>query len=91
MGPNVLLIVTNNQSYRYSGLEHLDAIQGMYLYDPKVPGAAEAAAAKNLERNQRVADELRGLGIYPDGNINAYLRTHDVLLQEEEEPSEEPP
>jgi hypothetical protein len=30
------------------------------------------------EHNRRVVDELRSLLLYPEGDINAYLRTNDV-------------
>jgi hypothetical protein len=36
-------------------IEHLDAITGMYFYDPNVGGARERASRRNIERNQRVA------------------------------------
>jgi hypothetical protein len=56
-------------------LEHLDAIYEAYAYDAKVPGSEEAAREKYLQHNQAVARELRARGLYPEGDINAYLRT----------------
>jgi hypothetical protein len=56
-------------------LEELDAIWSMYGYDPKVPGAEEAARERYLAHNREVAERLRAAGLYPDGDINAYLRT----------------
>jgi hypothetical protein len=64
--------------YESGKVESLDTVQGMYMYDPKVPGSEEEARRRNLEHNQRVDEELHQLGIYPDGDINAYLRTHEV-------------
>lgn len=73
--------MTSDRRYRIyeSGrVEELDAIQEMYMYDSKVPGSEQEAKKRYMEHNQRVADELQQLGIYPDGDINAYLRTNDV-------------
>jgi hypothetical protein len=56
-------------------LEHLDAIYEAYGYDAKVPGAKEAAREKYLRHNKMIAEQLRAAGLYPDGDINAYLRT----------------
>jgi hypothetical protein len=56
-------------------LEHLDAIEELYAYDPNVPGAKEAAHEAYLMHNRRVAEQLRASGLYPEGDINAYLRT----------------
>lgn len=73
--------MTNDRRHRIyeSGrLESPDAIQEMYIYDPKFPGSEEEAKRRYMERNQRVAEELRQLGLYPEGDINAYLRTNDV-------------
>jgi hypothetical protein len=56
-------------------LEELDAIREMYGYDPKVPGSEGAAEKEYLRHNRMVAEQLREAGLYPDGDINAYLRT----------------
>lgn len=56
-------------------LEHLDAIHGFFGYDPKVSGSEETAKQEHLKHNRMVAEQLRAAGLYPDGDINAYLRT----------------
>jgi ribonuclease HII len=56
----------------------LEALETMYGYDPKIPGDDARAAHENRRRNTRVTKELEAHGLYPDGNINAYLATHDV-------------
>lgn len=56
-------------------MTHLDAITGMFMYDPKVGGDKERASRKNIEHNRRVAEELERKGLYPAGDINAFLRT----------------
>ena len=56
-------------------LEELDAIHTIFGFDPKVPGAEEAAREAYVRHNGKVADELRAAGLYPEGDINAYLRT----------------
>lgn len=66
--------------YDSGAVEGLDAIWDMCGWDPKVPGAKERARDEYLEHNSRVANELKSLGLYPEGDINAYLRTHDVPL-----------
>jgi hypothetical protein len=55
--------------------EDLDAIDELYAYDAKVPGSKEAAQEQYLRHNRAVADELRVRGLYPHGDINAFLRT----------------
>jgi hypothetical protein len=40
-----------------------------------MPGSEEAAKEEYLRHNQMVAERLRAAGLYPDGDINAYLRT----------------
>lgn len=62
--------------YETGRMETLDAIVEMYGYNPQVPGAEQKAKQEYFEHNQRIADELRRLGLYPEGSINAYLRTH---------------
>jgi hypothetical protein len=56
-------------------VEQLDAIREAYAYDPKLPGSNEAAEAEYLKHNRAIADQLRKAGLYPEGDINAYLRT----------------
>jgi hypothetical protein len=57
-------------------LEHLDAIHELVGYDhPKVPGSEEAAKEEYIRHNQMVAEQLRAAGLYPNSDINAYLRT----------------
>ena len=68
-------------------VEQLDAIYPFYGFDPKVPGSEEAAKEKYLTHNRKVAEELRASGLYPDGDINAYLRTgQDQADDEPEQP-----
>lgn len=75
--------MTNDRRVRiYSSGEtkDLEALETMYGYDPKIPGDQERAARENRRRNTRVTKELEAHGLYPEGNINAYLATHDVPL-----------
>lgn len=53
----------------------LDAIWEAFVWDPKVPGDEDRARREYQEHNQRIGEELKELGLYPDGDINAYLRT----------------
>jgi len=55
--------------------EGLDAIWSFYGHDPSVPGSQEAAEEEYLRHNREVARELREAGLYPHGDINAFLRT----------------
>jgi hypothetical protein len=55
--------------------DELDAIWESYAYDAKVPGSQDAAREKYLRHNRMVAEQLVEAGLYPDGDINAYLRT----------------
>ena len=55
--------------------DELDAIYESYMFDSKVPGSEATAREKYLTHNRMVADELREAGLYPGGDINAYLRT----------------
>lgn len=73
--------MTNDRRHRIYGsgrIEDLDAIREGYMYDPKVPGSEEEAKRSYLDHNQRMASELRSLGLYPEGDLNAYLRTNHV-------------
>lgn len=56
-------------------LEHLDAIQEFVVFDPKIPGSKEASEERYFQRNRAVAEQLRASGLYPEGDINAFLRT----------------
>jgi hypothetical protein len=60
--------------------KELEALETMYAYDAKIPGDRERAARENRSRNLRITKELEDRGLYPEGNINAYLATHDVPL-----------
>ena len=53
----------------------LDAIWESFMFDAKKPGDEDRARQKYQAHNRRIAEELRQLGLYPDGDINAYLRT----------------
>jgi hypothetical protein len=56
-------------------VDHLDAIHEFYSYDPKIPGSEEAAREEYMRHNQAIARHLHGRGLYPGGDINAFLRT----------------
>jgi hypothetical protein len=56
--------------------QQLEAIDEFYVFDPKQPGSEEASRRRYEEHNRKVAQELRERGLYPHGDINAYLRTH---------------
>jgi hypothetical protein len=56
-------------------LEKLEAIYESYAFDSKVPGSEEAARERYIRHNQAVARELRERGLYPEGDINAYIRS----------------
>lgn len=56
-------------------IDDLDAIWESYAYDAKTPGSEQAAKARYLEHNQAVANQLRERGLFPEGDINAFLRT----------------
>lgn len=55
--------------------QELDAILESYGYDPKVPGSEQAAKENYLRHNRAVASELQARGLYPEGDINSFLRT----------------
>jgi hypothetical protein len=55
--------------------EPLEAIWEMYAWDPKVTGSEEAAHDRYLRHNREVAAELAERGLYPEGDINAFLRS----------------
>lgn len=56
-------------------MEHLDALNSMVFFDPNVGGDRERASRENIQRNQRVAEDLEAKGLFPSGNINAFLST----------------
>lgn len=66
---------TRVRIYESGQTKALDAIWEMFVFDPKVPGDEEWAQREYHEHNRRIAEELRRLGLYPEGDINAYLRT----------------
>ena len=63
--------------------EELDAIYEAYAFDAKVPGSKEAAREKYLRHNQAVAEQLTARGLYPEGDINAFLRTRRSVSPDE--------
>ena len=70
--------MTNDTRIRIYGsgrTKALDAIWELYMWDPKVPGDEERAQQEYHDHNRRIAEELKELGLYPEGDINAYLRT----------------
>jgi hypothetical protein len=67
--------------------ERLRTIHGGYGYKPEVPGSEEAARDAYLRHNREVVKELLGRGLYPHGDINAFLATDGA---EFEDPSEDP-
>jgi hypothetical protein len=69
---------TRVRIYGSGETKELEALESMYGYDAKIPGDRERAARESRERNSRIAEELEALGLYPEGNINAFLATHDV-------------
>jgi len=70
--------MTSDSRYRIyaSGrTEERDAIWEMFMWDPKKPGDQARAHKEYADHNARIAEELKLLGLYPEGDINAYLRT----------------
>ncbi len=63
-------------------VDHMDAINELFAYDPKAPGSKEAAEEEYLRHNQAVARQVRDRGLYPDGDINAFLRTGGAEFDE---------
>ena len=55
-----------------------DAIWELVAWDPKKPGDEEGANREYREHNQSVANELKQLGLYPSGDIKAFLRTEGL-------------
>jgi hypothetical protein len=79
--------MTSDRHMRIWGDGHedeLDAIYESYGYDSKVPGAEEAAREEYLRHNRMVTEQLVEAGLYPDGDINAYLRTGGDLNESED-------
>jgi hypothetical protein len=65
-------------------VEDLDAIWEAYAYDRKVPGDEERSRERYLQHNREVAEALGARGLYPDGDVNTFLRTGGL----EAEPSD---
>ena len=55
--------------------EDLDAIRSMFFFDPNVAGDQERSSRKNIEHNRKITAELEAKGLYPSGDINAFLRS----------------
>jgi hypothetical protein len=55
--------------------ERLEVIQSAYGYLPDVPGGKEAAQEAWLRQNRAVARELLAQGLFPHGDVNAFLST----------------
>jgi hypothetical protein len=53
-------------------LQRLDALWPTLVWNPKEPGAKEAARQEYLRHNERVTEQLRAAGLYPGGDIDAY-------------------
>lgn len=71
--------MTNDRRHRIyeSGrIEELETIQQLFIYDPKVEGSKEESERHCHEHNRRVAEELQDVGLYPEGDINTFLRTN---------------
>lgn len=68
-------------------LDTLEAIREFCWYNPDVPGAKEAAKQDYRRHNRLITDQLREAGLYPDGDINAHLRTGGGQ-QDDQEPDE---
>ena len=51
------------------------ARRGGFGYNPNMPGSKEAAEERYLRHKRRVTEQLRAAGLYPGGDVNAYLRT----------------
>lgn len=62
--------------YTSGEVESLPAIQEGYFFKSEIPGDEERARRAYHEHNEAVAEDLKSLGLYPEGDINAYLRTH---------------
>ena len=45
------------------------------MHDPKVPGDEQRAREEYLRHNRAIGEQLRERGLYPDGDVNAFLRT----------------
>jgi hypothetical protein len=60
------------------GADHGTPFHEPFVFDPKVPASEQAAKERYLAHNQAVAEQLRARGLYPEGDVNAYLRTTAV-------------
>jgi hypothetical protein len=56
-------------------VERLELIREGYAYNPEVQGSKDSSEREYLTHNRKIADELRAAGLFPEGDINAYLRT----------------
>jgi hypothetical protein len=70
---------TRERIYESGRTESLPAIQEFMFYDPKKPGDEERARHDYEAHNRRIAEELRSLGLFPEDDINAHLRTNPEL------------
>lgn len=73
--------MTNDRRHRIyeSGrMDSLETIDSTYFWHPERGRTKQEAEREYREHNLLVAQELRRIGLYPEGDINAYLRTHDV-------------
>ena len=57
----------------------LETIRSVIMWNPNKGETEEDARKEYDAHNRRVADQLREAGLYPQGDVNTYLRTHDVL------------
>jgi len=80
---------TRYRIYASGRIVEQDAIWEMFGWDPKVPGDEAREREKYRDHNQRVAEELKRLGLYPFGDINAYLRTEGAPEDEADGPDEQ--
>jgi hypothetical protein len=58
--------------------DDLETIRPLIMWNPNKGETEEEARKEYDAHNRRVADELREIGLYPQDDINTYLRTHDV-------------
>jgi hypothetical protein len=73
--------------YASGEVESQPAIEEAFFYRSEIPGDEDRAKQAYLEHNQAVAEELKSLGLYPEDDINTFLRTRtDEELEELERP-----
>lgn len=56
----------------------LETIRPIIMWNPNKGETEEDARRDYDEHNRRVAEELQETGLFPQDDINTYLRTHDV-------------